>query len=773
MAIWKSDAQHTLSRSWYHAQVYAYDVQGNRRLKWQKADKQQAELINLYRYGESGDASVQLLGVSQHLVNKGDIQTGQLTRIASYAQTGQPNAWWQAEPEVKTVLDYVPSANSGAPVWDTSSPSWHGVNDQNQNISMDQQFNQQGMVSKRAVAFNASHQQREFSQRNGYVNGLRVWEQQRLRIANEQVSDIYSPEIQDVVVDRDYVMLAGLPVMQFSQIATQKLNGNLESTSASFSAVQFNRIGAPIQVFDEDNSSRWKTDYSAFGERLNTVSTHSDEAKLMRVNQNLPISQSMDDLRYAISIRLPGQNEDPITGLYDNGYRQYDPSVGRYLTPDPMGTVDGLNPYLYVGNNPLNKVDPYGLYQTDMHYYMTYFLAITAGIDSDNARRIALATQFVDTNDNTSPYDDEAGALASLGKNFTTERLEYYHFTNSRNITTEPNQGMELGSWDLDENAWKKSKSTIPYQTWRLTSNLNAIPQLKNLVKNYEKAAECNNLNLSMQFFGEYLHAFEDTFAHRDQNNDPFAVKAGAGHGTHGSHPDYTYNHYGYVELPSNVLGYGEWLVNETRSIIEQQQVYQKLLDYRRNILKIPDNQVKVVPWNELKPYLGVYNAIPENLNHDVDKGSLDSIHEKITYLESLLNGKSTSQNIYAYNYVTKKNDLIKTAPIKTNWGYKTKQSSPFELINPVGKTYFSGKDGYSVPQAISNRIGVFEKLTKKDMEKYKKLIWSTSVSNYISHDGESSAIINAVRNYKYVLIGAYNNTRYKVYGTPPVQPSK
>ncbi|CAB1215064.1 RHS repeat-associated core domain-containing protein [Acinetobacter bouvetii] len=143
--------------------------------------------------------------------------------------------------------------------------------------------------------------------------------------------------------------------------------------------------------------------YSAFRERLNTVSTHSDEAKLIRVNQNLPISQSMDDLRYAISIRLPGQNEDPITSLYDNGYRQYDPTIGRYLTPDPMGTVDGLNPYLYVANNPLNKVDPYGLYQTDMHYYMTYFLAITAGIDSDNARRIALATQFVDENEYTAP----------------------------------------------------------------------------------------------------------------------------------------------------------------------------------------------------------------------------------------------------------------------------------------------------------------------------------------------------------------------------------
>ena len=55
-----------------------------------------------------------------------------------------------------------------------------------------------------------------------------------------------------------------------------------------------------------------------------------------------------------------------------------------------------------------------------------------------------------------------------------------------------------------------------------------------------------------MQFFGEYLHAFEDTFAHRDQDNDPFGVNAGAGHGTHGSHPDYTYNHYGKFELPTN-----------------------------------------------------------------------------------------------------------------------------------------------------------------------------------------------------------------------------
>lgn len=166
--MWKSDSQHKVSRSWYPAQDYTYDAQGNRRLQWQKANKQQPEAINFYRYGENADVT-KLLGVSRHQVSKGNIQTGQLSRIASYAQTGQPHAWWRAESGSNAVLDYVPSANSGAPLWDISSNVWKGINDQNRNISIDQQFNQQGLISKRSVVFNSKNQQREFSQRNGYA----------------------------------------------------------------------------------------------------------------------------------------------------------------------------------------------------------------------------------------------------------------------------------------------------------------------------------------------------------------------------------------------------------------------------------------------------------------------------------------------------------------------------------------------------------------------------------------------------------------------------
>ena len=35
--------------------------------------------------------------------------------------------------------------------------------------------------------------------------------------------------------------------------------------------------------------------------------------------------------------------------------------MGRWLTQDPLGFVDGPNTFAYVGNSPVNNVDPYGL----------------------------------------------------------------------------------------------------------------------------------------------------------------------------------------------------------------------------------------------------------------------------------------------------------------------------------------------------------------------------------------------------------------------------
>jgi RHS repeat-associated protein len=50
-----------------------------------------------------------------------------------------------------------------------------------------------------------------------------------------------------------------------------------------------------------------------------------------------------------------------LLGLYYYKARFYDPSLGRFLQTDPVGTADDLNLYAYVGNNPVNRVDPTGL----------------------------------------------------------------------------------------------------------------------------------------------------------------------------------------------------------------------------------------------------------------------------------------------------------------------------------------------------------------------------------------------------------------------------
>ncbi|MFH2328526.1 RHS repeat-associated core domain-containing protein [Morganella morganii] len=57
--------------------------------------------------------------------------------------------------------------------------------------------------------------------------------------------------------------------------------------------------------------------------------------------------------------RYSGKERD-ATGLYYYGYRYYQPWAGRWLSSDPAGTVDGLNLFRMVRNNPVTLRDDDG-----------------------------------------------------------------------------------------------------------------------------------------------------------------------------------------------------------------------------------------------------------------------------------------------------------------------------------------------------------------------------------------------------------------------------
>lgn len=60
--------------------------------------------------------------------------------------------------------------------------------------------------------------------------------------------------------------------------------------------------------------------------------------------------------------RYTGKERDEETGFYYYGARYYAPWLGRWISCDPAGLVDGSNVYRYVKNSPINTTDPTGMW---------------------------------------------------------------------------------------------------------------------------------------------------------------------------------------------------------------------------------------------------------------------------------------------------------------------------------------------------------------------------------------------------------------------------
>jgi RHS repeat-associated protein len=109
-------------------------------------------------------------------------------------------------------------------------------------------------------------------------------------------------------------------------------------------------LGSPELITNAAGTQVVKPSFAAFGERRGSTWTGAPNAGDWTAIGNTTRDGFTDH-----------EHLDSVGLIHMNG-RVYDPKIGRFLSPDPfidwgLGT-QGVNRYGYVGNNPLNRIDP-------------------------------------------------------------------------------------------------------------------------------------------------------------------------------------------------------------------------------------------------------------------------------------------------------------------------------------------------------------------------------------------------------------------------------
>ena len=117
----------------------------------------------------------------------------------------------------------------------------------------------------------------------------------------------------------------------------------------------YDALGSPVLATDEAGNVRWREAYSPFGSRLVEESRELD----CTVTPCEPTNSPWENRLF-----YTGKYDEPEIGLIYFGARWYDPSLGRFLSVDPIefyeGNIFSFNRYAYANNNPYSYVDPDG-----------------------------------------------------------------------------------------------------------------------------------------------------------------------------------------------------------------------------------------------------------------------------------------------------------------------------------------------------------------------------------------------------------------------------
>jgi len=136
------------------------------------------------------------------------------------------------------------------------------------------------------------------------------------------------------------------------------------------------------------------------------LDSNGDYAAWYAYDPNGRIVQSGGTFAASNPIGFSTQYTDRETGLVYYGLRFYSPDKGRFLNRDPIGEQGGANLYRFVGNNPVSRVDIWGL--------MTETECLDRGGYWDNGCVLDLGNFDVESDGKTLPSTGFNGSMAFL-----------------------------------------------------------------------------------------------------------------------------------------------------------------------------------------------------------------------------------------------------------------------------------------------------------------------------------------------------------------------
>jgi len=169
-------------------------------------------------------------------------------------------------------------------------------------------------------------------------------------------------------------LITSLSAPPYSFVWTEVPQGTYPLTARVTDNLGASATSVPVNVMV--NAAEAKLFYIHV-DHLNTprLVTDDQQQTVWRWDQQEPFGVNVPDENpsglgvFELPLRLPGQYYDRETITHYNMMRDYAQAIGRYQQSDPIGLRAGLNTYLYVLNNPMSYLDPFGLDVKVCYYY--------------------------------------------------------------------------------------------------------------------------------------------------------------------------------------------------------------------------------------------------------------------------------------------------------------------------------------------------------------------------------------------------------------------